>query len=87
MPRPATAYTRRPLPAGVYFSARNGGLYIYWNGTPGGYVTYTRDRKLAMRGFDGLEWLPTDYRGVDANCEIGRIIGLVAEYDDAWGRI
>ena len=45
-------------------------------------------RKLAMRGFDGaLEWFPTDYRGVDVDCAIGRIIELVAQYDDAWGRI
>jgi hypothetical protein len=85
MPRPATAFTRRRLPAGIYYTPRNGGMYVWWNGQPDGQVFYTFDRDLAWtrapvdRGYLKL-WTPTPYHGSAGLGSLARVINLAAEY-------
>lgn len=82
MPRPANAFTRRPLPSDVYYTPRNGGMYVRWNGRPEGTVSYTHDRDLAYGRESDFEWSLTPYQGANGSCRLGAILALAAEYSE-----
>jgi hypothetical protein len=75
-----TTVTKHKLPAGVYYSRRNGGLWVSWNGRPEGQVYYTYDRETAYGGEGDLPWASTPYQGADGACRLSHIIRLAAEY-------
>ena len=72
--------SRRKLPAGVYYTRRNGGMWISWNGSPEGPVHYTYDRETAYGGEGELPWTGTPYQGASGSCRLLRVIELAAEY-------
>ncbi len=71
---------RDKLPSGVYYTNRNGGLYVSWNGQPEGQIWYTYDPDTA-RGNEGeFPWVATPYQGADGSCYLRRVVRLAAEY-------
>ncbi len=80
------------LPNDVYYTARNGGMYVRWNGRPEGQVYYTHDRAAAygvandyssddpQAGMTTDGWAMTPYQGADGSCRRDRIIKMAAEY-------
>jgi hypothetical protein len=68
------------LPEGVYYTSRNGGMYVSWNGRPEGSVMVTIDRDTAY-GEDGeFGWQSTPFQGADGRCRRAEVIRLAAEY-------
>ena len=73
------------LPSNVYYTRRNGGMYVSWDGTPEGPVSYTYSRDIAWnpeltRDDDGYEWETTPFQGADGRCYTNRVIRLAAKY-------
>jgi hypothetical protein len=77
----------RKLPGDVYYTARNGGMYVRWNGRPEGGVSITHSKAVAYglvdeNGLDddGFRWQRTPYQGADGSCRRAEVIRLAAEY-------
>jgi hypothetical protein len=71
------------LPGDVYYTRRNGGMYVRWNGRPEGLVSYTYERDRAYGRNNDLAWdgwTMTPFRGADGLCHTSRIIAMAANY-------
>ncbi len=83
----------RKLPGDVYYTARNGGMYVKWNGRPEGQIYYTYDRDVAygldndlacdepQAGMTTDGWAMTSYQGADGRCYRAEVIKLAATYN------
>ena len=79
--------SKRKLPTDVYYTARNGGMYVRWNGRPEGQVSITSSKAVAYglvddNGMDedGYRWQPTPFQGADGSCRRAEVIRLAAGY-------
>lgn len=75
------------LPADVYYTARNGGMYVRWNGRPEGSVSITHSKAVAYglvdesgMDDDGFSWQHTPYQGADGSCRRSRVVEMAAKY-------
>lgn len=73
------------LPAGVYYTARNGGMYVRWNGRPEGQVSITHSKAVAHglvdgEDDDGFAWQATPFQGADGSCRRAKVVEMAAKY-------
>lgn len=76
---------RKRLPSGTYYTPRDGGMYVHWDGTPEGPLSVTYDRDTAYgethgSRYGGRKWLQTPLRGADGSCRRANVIRLAANY-------
>lgn len=78
---PNRSRAAQKLPNDVYYTARNGGMYVRWDGRPEGQVSYTYDRSCALGHDDAeFEWTGTPYQGASGSCRRAEVVRLAAEY-------